>query len=106
MVNLAWRATCRQNWKQYRQALKQPVEAQQRVLREILQYTQGSAVLPGKFEDLEPRDWSAFEPLLKRSVEGESGLFGRSGIHRFVPTSRKQAHQASAPSEHAECQHT
>jgi hypothetical protein len=91
MANLAWRVTCRQNWKQYLWALEYPVKAQQRVLGEILQCMQGSAVLPGKFEDLEPRDWSAFEPLLKRSAEGESGLFGQFAIRRFVPTGGSNA---------------
>ena len=87
VANRAWCVTCRQDWRQYRQALEHPLEAQQHVLGEILHSMQGSAVLPGKFEDLEPRNWSAFEPLLKRSAKGETGLFGRSAIRRFVPTS-------------------
>lgn len=86
-ANLAWMATCYRDWKHYKNALKEPVAAQAQVLAEIVPLMQETPVMPVRFEDLAPRNWSEFSPLVQRAAEGEPGLFGRLEINRFVPTS-------------------
>lgn len=98
VANLAWLATCVPDWRRFRAALGEPQRAQAGVLHEICRSAAGTAVMPERFEELAPRTWEEFLPLVQRAAQGEADVLTHEPITRFEPTSGSSAANKLVPS--------
>ena len=98
LANSAWLATTIPDWQRFRLAIDRPSVAQQRVLTEILDVCEGTAVLSREFRDIEPRDWSDIEPWIDRAADGEQGVISRQPVTHFEPTTGSASARKLIPS--------
>ncbi|UCG72860.1 MAG: GH3 auxin-responsive promoter family protein [Chromatiales bacterium] len=91
-------ATCLPDWRRFNAALRDPERAQAAVLAEICRHSSDTAVMTGRFEELAPRTWEDFLPLVQRAAQGQPNVLTRQAITRFEPTSGSSAANKLVPS--------
>ena len=98
LANSAWLTLALGDWRRFRGALIRPDLAQQQVRNEIEAACLGTPGFATRLDDIEPRSWEAFDPLVQRLAAGERGVLSREAVTHFEPTSGSAAARKLVPS--------
>jgi hypothetical protein len=98
LANSAWLGLSLGDWFRFRDGLRHPAQAQQKVLGEIESACLSTPGFPGPIDSIEPRDWEDIEPLVARVADGQADILTREPITHFEPTSGSTSASKIVPS--------